>query len=718
MIKPIKYLVFFVFTFTVGFSQTLCPPAFLVANSGNTEIDLSWTPPDTAYYGDILVAECFSDCDSAINAFNIEHVVDNNSGGWFRYSDGEPIDCGGGMLGCVDGGDDDFSAIGYYPSEGSAVDSRLITDVVDLTSYTTATLEFVETYDWYEYQNDSNLVEVSSDSGATWNTVYISYASVDSNAIVARTFDLSSYAGQSILVAFRHIDTAGDGENWYIDNIRIWGGSGGRNTHRVLGQTVVYGKKGHQHKHTSIIHSAPEIPWNNGDVDRDSPCGTFQSYNVFQDGSLLGNVTMNEYSVTGLTNDQTYCFTVSAVYAEGESDTCFNVCAYPKDPFIITPLEIDASVGSGELVTETISITNNEEDDIDLSIFSMSVANLEVATEIMSENFDMGLWGNMYDAGLVWHIGDSTGASSVYLDYPESEGLFAYYNDDADTDTGPPRDLYLASNIIEITGEGNVYLMMDMFYPQSGGPCGNTDIDDGFYADHSSVLLSTDWDQTTYEILIDSSYVNMAAGWQKLIYNITPYTTGNTIVQVAVRYTDCDGNWGYGIGVDNAAIKQGDDISWLTLSPVETTVGAGETVNITVGMYGVSDGFTGSETVVLTADPYEVNVSINMSVATSGIDLPDGIPGQFTLHQNYPNPFNPITNIRFDIPELSFARMDIYNMLGQRVRTLFHGAVEPGFHVVQWDGKNDLSKELPAGIYMYKLHAGNYASIQKLVLLK
>ena len=93
----------------------------------------------------------------------------------------------------------------------------------------------------------------------------------------------------------------------------------------------------------------------------------------------------------------------------------------------------------------------------------MSVANLEVATEIMSENFDMGLWGNMYDAGLVWHIGDSTGASSVYLDYPESEGLFAYYNDDSDTDTGPPRDLYLASNIIEITGEGNVYLMMDMF---------------------------------------------------------------------------------------------------------------------------------------------------------------------------------------------------------------------------------------------------------------
>ena len=718
MIKQFRYLVFFAFTFTIGFSQTLCPPSFLVANPGNTEIDLSWTPPDTAYYGDILVAECFSDCDSAINAFNIEHVVDNNSGGWFRYSDGDSIDCGNGMLACADGGDDDFSAIGYYPSEGTAVDSRLITDTLDLTSYTTATLEFVETYDWYEYQNDSNLVEVSIDSGATWNTVYTSFASVDSNAIVARTFDLSSYAGQSILVAFRYID-AGDGENWYIDNIRIWGGGGGRNSHRVLGQTVVYGKKGRQHKHTSIINSTLDIPWNNGDVDRDSPCGTFQSYNVYQDGSLIDeNVTMNEYSIEGLTNGETYCFTISAVYTEGESDTCFNVCTYPRDPFIVTPLEIDATVESGELVTETISITNNEEDDIDLSIFSMSVADLEVATEIIFEDFDFGLWDNLYDAQDVWLIGDSTAASSVYLDYPESEGLFAYHNDDAETDQGEPRDLYLASNIIEISGEGNVYLMMDMFYPQWGGPCGNTDTDDGLYADHSSVWLSTDWDQTNYEILIDSSYVNMYAGWQKLIYNITPYTTGNTIVQIAVHYNDCGGNWGYGIGVDNVAIKQGDDYAWLTLSPVETTIGSGETVNITVGMYGVSDDFIGSETVVLTADPYEVNVSVNMTVVPLGVDLPDGIPGEFTLHQNYPNPFNPITNIRFDIPELSFARMDIYNMLGQHVRTLFHGAIEPGYHVVQWDGKNDLSKGLPAGIYMYKLHAGNYEFIQKLVLLK
>jgi hypothetical protein len=224
--------------------------------------------------------------------------------------------------------------------------------------------------------------------------------------------------------------------------------------------------------------------------------------------------------------------------------------------------------------------------------------------------------------------------------------------------------------------------------------------------------------------MLDSSYANMYAGWQKLLYNVTPYTTGNQILQVAVRYNDCGGHWGYGIGVDNVAVKVGDDYSWLTLTPVESTIGSGETVDITVGMYGVSDGFSASETAVMTATradgspAYEVNIDLSIQVGESGVDLPDGIPGVFALHQNYPNPFNPVTNIRFDIPELSFARMDIYNILGQRVRTLFHGAVEPGYHIAQWDGRSDLGEELPTGMYMYKLHAGSYIAMEKLVLLK
>jgi len=709
---------------TIAFNQTLCPPSFLNTNPGNGEIALSWTPPDTAYYGDILVSECFSDCDSAINAFSIEYSIDNNSGGWFRYASGDAIDCGSGMLACSDGGSDTYSAIGYYPNAGVSVDSRLITDELDLSSYTTATIEFVEGYEWYSYANDSNTVEVSTDSGATWNIVYVSKAADVESNIIGHTLDISSYAGQNVMVAFRYIDSLGDGENWYVDNIRIWGGTGGRTEHRILGYSVVQGKKGRQHKRKTVMRSPPARAWNNNSVNRDTPCGTFQSYNVYQNGSLIDNITTNEYTATGLTNFQEYCFSVSAVYAEGTSDTCFNSCASPTDPFIVTPMDINATVGVGELFTETVSVTNNEEESLNYSIFSMEVANLEVASEMMTENFDMGLWGNMYDSDAIWQISDSSGASSVYLIYPgQSEGgLFAYYNDDVMGADSVPRDSYLTSNIIVISGNENAYLMMDMFYPQTGGPCGSTHIDDGFYVDHSSIWVSTDGANTWS--MIDSSYANMEAGWQKLLYNITPYTTGGSILQVAIRYSDCGGHWGYGIGVDNVAVKQGDSYSWLTLSPIESTIGAGETINITIGMYGVMDGFTANETAALTATrtdgspAYEVNLDINMTVGESEIDLPEGIPGVFALHQNYPNPFNPATSIRFDIPELSYARMDIYNILGQRVCTLFQGAVDPGYHMLQWDGKNDMGEELPSGMYMYKLHAGTYVAMEKLVLLK
>ena len=726
MSKTIKILALFLFSFTAGTAQTLCPPAFLVAGSGNTEVDLFWSPPDTASYGDILVAECFSDCDSAAYVFTIEHAVDNNSGGWFRSSDGSPYDCGSGMPACADGGDDNYSAVAPYTNDaGVTIDSRLITPAIDLTSYTTATLEYTEGYTWSIDANDSNMVEISTDSGATWTQIAVSrpgdlYTETGAlSDIVTRTVDCSSYAGQVVQIAFRYFDSVGYGEAWFVDNVRVWGGTGGRSVSatldRVVGRIITTGKKENGMHYKTEIFAAPLHTAHNSSA-RTSPCGTFQGYNVYQDGSLIDNITTNEYTVTGLTNFQEYCYTVTAVYAEGESDTCFNACASPSDPFMVTPVDIDVTIGVGELATETISVTNNQEENIDYSIFSMEIANLEVATELMVADFDLGLWGEMYDPDLQWAISDSTGASSIYMIYPESEGLFAYYNDDFDGPDSIPKDTYLTSNLVFIDGDEKVYFMLDMFYPQLGGPCGTFDIDDGFYVDHSSIWISIDGGNEW--IMIDSSYANMYAGWQKLLYNLTPYTTGNQILKVAVRYSDCGGHWGYGIGVDNVAVKAGDDYSWLTLSPVESTIGPGETVNITASMYGVSNGFSATEAVVLTALPYEVNVSISMQVGESGIDLPEGIPGEFALHHNFPNPFNPVTNIRFDIPELSFARMDIYNVLGQRVRTIFHGAVEPGYHLAQWDGKNDAGEELPTGMYMYKLHAGTYIAMEKLVLLK
>ena len=94
------------------------------------------------------------------------------------------------------------------------------------------------------------------------------------------------------------------------------------------------------------------------------------------------------------------------------------------------------------------------------------------------------------------------------------------------------------------------------------------------------------------------------------------------------------------------------------------------------------------------------------------------LPDVFALHQNYPNPFNPITTIQYDIPEESHVRIDIYNVLGQKVAKLVDTFHQPGFHTVNWDGTNMLGSALSSGMYFYRIQANNFTAVKKLLLVK
>jgi len=94
------------------------------------------------------------------------------------------------------------------------------------------------------------------------------------------------------------------------------------------------------------------------------------------------------------------------------------------------------------------------------------------------------------------------------------------------------------------------------------------------------------------------------------------------------------------------------------------------------------------------------------------------VPVEFALHQNYPNPFNPVTNIRFDIPEESHVRLDIYNVTGQKVATLVNGSLQPGYHSIQWNGTNGAGKQLASGMYIYRISSREFTAVKKLVLMK
>ncbi|MBM4160895.1 MAG: T9SS type A sorting domain-containing protein [Ignavibacteria bacterium] len=97
----------------------------------------------------------------------------------------------------------------------------------------------------------------------------------------------------------------------------------------------------------------------------------------------------------------------------------------------------------------------------------------------------------------------------------------------------------------------------------------------------------------------------------------------------------------------------------------------------------------------------------------------DIVPTEFSLSQNYPNPFNPTTTLRFGLPKEAPVSLEIYNVLGVKVRTLIDGQVlSAAFHQAVWDGKDDAGVSLPSGIYLYRLKAGDFHASKKMTLLK
>ena len=89
------------------------------------------------------------------------------------------------------------------------------------------------------------------------------------------------------------------------------------------------------------------------------------------------------------------------------------------------------------------------------------------------------------------------------------------------------------------------------------------------------------------------------------------------------------------------------------------------------------------------------------------------LPSQVQLRQNYPNPFNPTTRIEFSVPETSNVTLEVFNIQGQRVAKLVDGIREAGVHTVSFDAAN-----LASGVYLYRIQAGNFTQVNKMMLVK
>tara|TARA_B100000282_G_scaffold281093_1_gene242748 strand:- start:118 stop:1899 length:1782 start_codon:yes stop_codon:yes gene_type:complete len=97
---------------------------------------------------------------------------------------------------------------------------------------------------------------------------------------------------------------------------------------------------------------------------------------------------------------------------------------------------------------------------------------------------------------------------------------------------------------------------------------------------------------------------------------------------------------------------------------------------------------------------------------------PFNIPTNYSLKQNYPNPFNPSTTIEYHIAKSEFVSISIFDLAGNRIKSILNLHVDSGLGYAKWDGKNELGQNVSGGIYLYRIDTPSFSSTRKMILLK
>ena len=120
-----------------------------------------------------------------------------------------------------------------------------------------------------------------------------------------------------------------------------------------------------------------------------------------------------------------------------------------------------------------------------------------------------------------------------------------------------------------------------------------------------------------------------------------------------------------------------------------------------------------SNSVAYAAGGYGVVIKTSNGDATTAINTNTEIVKNFILKQNYPNPFNPVTKINYELRVTNYVKLQVYNVLGKKVAVLVNEKQSPGTYQVEFDAGH-----LVSGVYFYRLEAGDFTDVKRMVLVK
>ncbi len=155
------------------------------------------------------------------------------------------------------------------------------------------------------------------------------------------------------------------------------------------------------------------------------------------------------------------------------------------------------------------------------------------------------------------------------------------------------------------------------------------------------------------------------------------------------------------------------------VSNMSFTLAAGEFLEFNIGFRPTEEGVYPDYLIVNSDDPNARVVQLSLMGSATPVANEDGVNPVITeLGANYPNPFNPTTTISFSLKESGPVAINIYNILGQKVKTLHSGDTPAGRHNLTWNGKDDSNKDVASGVYFYKMQSREYTNTRKMILMK
>jgi len=219
---------------------------------------------------------------------------------------------------------------------------------------------------------------------------------------------------------------------------------------------------------------------------------------------------------------------------------------------------------------------------------------------------------------------------------------------------------------------------------------------------YSKVVGESHTSNTASRVALSNTWVN--------VYGFNVRLNGETLpVGSVIEAYDASGAL-----VGENVVRDGGRFGFMPVYGAETLTGdaVGKSVGSAITL--MVNGEVAEQTVTWTGNGDRIRIN----ELTTANKNNGNLPMSFTLNQNYPNPFNPETSIDYVVGKSGHVELAIYNILGDKIKTLVSGYQPEGSYTVKWQADTDGGTSVASGIYFYKLTAGDFSEIKKMTLLK